>query len=71
MLRHPPTRLYRLIEDRLEGTLADYVAASRAQALSWRAMAEDIQERTGICVSHEILRLWFAHRLRVQVKVAL
>jgi len=64
-----PTRLYRIIEDRLDGTLAEYVARNRA-SMSWRVMAADLEEQTGVEVSHEILRQWFAHRLQVEVRVA-
>ena len=65
-----PTRLYQMIENRLDGTLADYVARNRAASMSWRAMAADLRERTGVEVSNEVLRLWFAHRLEVEVRVA-
>jgi hypothetical protein len=63
------TRLYQLIEERLDGTLADYVARSRAASMSWRAMAADLRGRTGLQVSNEILRQWFAHRIEVTVEV--
>lgn len=63
-----PSRLYRLIEERLDGTLADYVAATRPTR-SWRWMATDLYERTGVEVSWESLRQWFADRIEVTVKV--
>jgi hypothetical protein len=50
--------LYLLIEDRIDGTLAEYVAANRADT-SWRAMAADLEKRTGQSVNGETLRLWF------------
>jgi hypothetical protein len=54
-----PSALYQLVESKLGGgTLADYVAARRATT-SWRAMAADLSQRTGLTVSHETLRLWF------------
>lgn len=65
----PRSQLYRLIEERLDSTLADYVAANRA-AMSWRTMSDDLHARTGIRVSYQTLRAWFAHRLQVEVKVA-
>lgn len=64
-----PSRLYRLIEERLDGTLAEYVA-SRRPAVSWKAMAVELTDTTGIEVSWESLRSWFADRIQIQVTVA-
>lgn len=64
--------LYQLIEDRLDGTtLADYVAAN-FPTKGWRAMARDLEDRTGVTVSYNTLRTWFGDRLVVEttVKVA-
>lgn len=55
---HKSSRLYRLVEERLDGTLADLVAARRPTT-SWRDIASDIATTTGIEVSYETLRLWF------------
>lgn len=67
---HPqPSRLYRLIEERLDGTLAEYVA-SRRPAASWKAMAAELTATTGVEVSWESLRTWFADRIQIQVTVA-
>lgn len=64
------TRLYSLIEERLNGiTLADFIAARRPY-VSWREIARQLSEQTGVTVSHEALRLWFADRIRIEVKVA-
>lgn len=63
-----PSQLYRLVEERIQGTLPQYVAANRA-TLSWRAMASDLHERTGIRVSHQTLRLWFNHRITVKTQI--
>lgn len=55
-----PTPTYRLIEERLDGTLADFVRRRRPRQLSWRELAAEIEETTGIKVSNESLRTWFA-----------
>lgn len=59
-----PSRLYRQIEQRMDGTLADFVAARRATQ-SWRRIAEEIFEVTGVEVSWESLRTWFDGRIEV------
>lgn len=66
MTNHSP--LYRMIEARLDGTLAEFVASRRASQ-SWTAMATEIVETTKIEVSDETLRRWFADRITVEVKV--
>jgi hypothetical protein len=66
---HEYSQLYRLIEARLDGTLAEYVAA-RWPYKGWRKIAADIYDETGITVSHASLRQWFADRITVEVKVA-
>lgn len=57
-----PSQLYRLIEERLDTSLDEYVAAHK-DLLSWRAMSRDLTARTGIVVSSETLRLWYVDRL--------
>jgi hypothetical protein len=64
-----PSRLYRLIEERLDGTLTEFVA-SRRPAASWKAMAAELTTTTGVEVSWESLRTWFADRIQIQVTVA-
>lgn len=61
--------LYRMIEARLDGTLAEFVASRRASQ-SWAAMANEITSTTEIEVSDETLRRWFADRITVEVRVA-
>lgn len=68
-MAQPPSRLYRLIEDRLDGTLAEFVAARYPQR-GWRSIAADIQQQTGIEVSNEALRRWFADRIHIEVTVS-
>ncbi len=67
-MREGPSRLYRLIEARLDGTLADLVAARRPET-SWRDIAEEVYEKTGIEVSYEAVRGWFADRIEVRAFV--
>lgn len=62
-------KLYRMIEKRLDGTLADWIAQRRAD-YSWAAMAAELTAATEIEVSRETLRRWFADRVSVEVKVA-
>lgn len=66
-----PTRLYGLIEERLDGiTLADFIASRRQRYVSWRRIARELSEQTGVAVSSEAVRLWFADRIQIEVKVA-
>lgn len=58
-----------MIEARLPGTLAEFVAARRAGS-TWDEMAAEIVSATQIEVSGETLRRWFADRITVEVKVA-
>lgn len=64
-----PTQLYRLIEERLDGTLPDLIAARRPHT-SWRDISAEIHVTTGIDVSWETLRIWFAGRVEVEVRVS-
>jgi len=63
-----PSRLYRQIEQRLDGTLADFVAARRPHQ-SWKRIAVELTQATKVEVSWESLRSWFADRITVEVKV--
>lgn len=56
-----PTRLQRLIGERLDEPLDDFVARRRADGKSWRAIAAEIEQRTAIEISHAGLRKWFAY----------
>ena len=62
------SRLYNLIEERLDGTLAELIEARRP-ATSWRDIAAEVTEKTRIPVSDEALRLWFADRITVETVV--
>jgi hypothetical protein len=68
-MSHPATPTYQLIEARLGETLAEYVAKNRPHT-SWRDMAAHLRETTGVPVSHESLRSWFADRITVEVTVS-
>ena len=63
------TRLYRAIEVHLDQPLAQYVAENKSTK-SWREMANDLTQRTGVEVSYEALRKWFAHRITVKTVVS-
>lgn len=63
------SQLYRLIDQRLAGGLVNYVRVQRGASRSWRWMAADLHEKTGIEVSYTTLRAWFGHRIQVQVEV--
>lgn len=63
-----PSALYLLIEERLDGTLAGFIAARRP-AHSWRNIAAELAETTGVEVSWESLRGWFADRITVRTEV--
>lgn len=54
-----PSSLYRMIEKRLDGTLADFVAA-RQSTHTWKALAAEITLATDIEVSDETIRRWFS-----------
>lgn len=63
------TVLYQLIEARLDGTLAEYIETNKP-TMSWRKMAADLSTRAGVTINHETLRLWFADRISIEVKVS-
>lgn len=64
-----PSVLYQLVEARLDGTLVEYVVEHRATT-SWRAMAADLSERTGVHLTHQTLMNWFADRIQTTVVIA-
>lgn len=63
-----PSILYQLIEARLDSTLADFVTA-RWPTKGWQKIADDIREATGLTVTRETLRHWFAERIEVRAFV--
>lgn len=67
-----PSPLYALIETKLDGTLAEFVAGfvrEQGMGFSWSALAAELAQRTGHPVSDETLRRWFADRIRIEVVV--
>jgi len=54
------TTAYQLLQVRLGRDLAEWVAAKRKDGESWRAIASDATAITGLPVSHETFRAWFA-----------
>lgn len=48
-----------LVEVRLGRDLATYVNGLRSAGLSWREIADDVHQRTGVQVSYEALRSWY------------
>lgn len=65
-----PTALYRLIEDRLDGTLAELVQTGISDGKGWRALARDVHDKTGIEVSRMTLAEWFKDRVQIKVTVS-
>lgn len=49
----------------LDGGLDEFVATRRADGRSWRLIARDLHEETGLDVTHETLRTWFVETERV------
>jgi hypothetical protein len=54
------TTTAQLIEHKLGRDLGQYVAEMQTRDLGWRRIAQQIREDTGVVVSHESLRSWFA-----------
>lgn len=52
------TPTQQLVELRLGGDLPGFLARARENKRSWRAIAGDITERTGLPVSYEAVRMW-------------
>jgi hypothetical protein len=59
-----PTTLYQLVEFRLGESLAEWIDERRRPdvrpPVSWRVLATELSHRTGVRVSYETLRDWFA-----------
>jgi hypothetical protein len=63
---------YQLIEARLKErgvVFTDFIAERRPHT-SWRTIAPELEELSGVPVGHEILRRWFADRISYAVTVA-
>lgn len=62
-----PTRLSRLLDQEMGGTLEAFVRAERAKGNGWRPIAAAIEALTGEPVSHMAIRNWFADDLETPV----
>ena len=52
-----PTTLFLLVEARLGESLIEWIAARRPNT-SWRLIAREIWDTTGVDVTHETVRIW-------------
>lgn len=65
------TAKHQLVEDRLGQPLDAFIASRYKpyiRGFGWRVVAADIEQETGIVVSHETLRSWFADEPRDDAK---
>lgn len=53
------TPTFRLIDHILEGRLEEFVTTRRDAGRSWRLIARDVREATGVDVTFETVRGWF------------
>lgn len=54
------THLQTLIESKLGSPLDDLISQRREDRASWRVIAYELRDRTGIDVSDETLRAWYS-----------
>jgi hypothetical protein len=59
-MAQPRTAKYLLLQLRLGRDLSAYVAEARKAERDWRSIAADLRALTGLDISHETLRVWFA-----------
>lgn len=50
----------RLMDLKLDEGLAEFVTFRRNLGVSWRRIASQLQEATGVTVTQETVRAWFA-----------
>ena len=55
----PPSATQQLVELKLGGGLEDFIRSRRTSGRSWRLVARDVYEATGIDVTYETLRAWY------------
>jgi hypothetical protein len=53
------TTTQRLADVLLDGKLSEFVFERRAKHRSWRLIARDLYEQTGIDLTYETLRRWY------------
>jgi hypothetical protein len=51
---------YEFLQVRLGRDLSAYVQEARAAGRAWRTIAADLSAITGVTVSYETVRVWFA-----------
>lgn len=54
----PRSTLYRLADGKLDGKLAERIAAMRADDRSWRWIANKLASEIGFAPSYETVRSW-------------
>lgn len=64
-----PSILYQLLDSRLDGGLPALIEKMRPTS-TWQEIADEIGRLTGTTPNRETVRLWFADRVTVEVKVA-
>lgn len=71
-MAEPTSLRYQLIEAKLKerGVVFNDFIAERRPGSSWRTIAAELQDLTGVAVGHEILRRWFQGRISYEAKVA-
>lgn len=55
----PTTHTAQLLDLKLEGGLEEFVTFRRKLGVSWRNIARQIHDATGVAVTHETIRAWF------------
>ena len=56
------TRTRQLVDLALDGQLDAIVAERRTAGSSWQSISDDIHNKTGVRITGESLRQWFAER---------
>jgi hypothetical protein len=64
------SHLYQLIEAKLAPVTFEEFMAERRPQSSWQAIATEITQKTGVALTKEVLRRWFAGRISYDVKIA-
>lgn len=55
----PQTAKQQLADVLLKGTLDEFVKTRRADGVSWRKIARDLEDATGVDVTFESVRNWY------------
>jgi hypothetical protein len=57
----PPTdttTAQRLVSSALGEPVHDWIIAKRAMGMSWRSVANHLEDETGVYITHETIRQW-------------